>query len=367
MNTTRRAFCIGLPFLGALPTLYASSPGKPGTATSLDLHSMLLPVPRTAVFREEGYEVWCGSVVYGDDGKYHMFYSRWPLQYGGNSWVVKSEIAHAVGDTPFGTFRHSDVALPRRGKEWWDGLVTHNPTVQRFDGKYYLYYMGNTGDDIVTPGLNMVHRNNQRIGVAVADSPFGPWRRFHTPLIDVSHETSAPDSLCIANPSIARGPDGLYHLLYKGVGRERPLPFGGPVVHLMASSTSPIGPFKKNPKPLFLLPGDTFPFEDPFLWFDTKLSQYFCIMKDNRGSASGTGESTLVLFQSADTTDWHRAKPFIVSDLTLHWSDNTTQRISHMERPQITFDASGRPVMLVVAVVVPGEKQTFNVRIPLQA
>ncbi|MEG2500550.1 MAG: hypothetical protein RSA78_05740, partial [Oscillospiraceae bacterium] len=28
-------------------------------------------------FSMEGYWVWCGSVIKGEDGKYHMFASRW--------------------------------------------------------------------------------------------------------------------------------------------------------------------------------------------------------------------------------------------------------------------------------------------------
>ena len=332
-----------------------------------DLHGMLQPIPSTALFGQEGYEVWCGTVIRGEDGKYHMFYSRWPTRFGDQSWVVKSEIAHAVSDTPFGTFTFHDVTLPPRGKEHWDGMVTHNPTVQRFGDKYYLYYMGNTGDDLVTTGLNMVHRNNQRIGVAVANSPYGPWQRFDQPLIDISPESSAPDSLCVANPTLARGKDGTYRLLYKAVGRKNPLPFGGPVVHLMASSTSPTGPFHKELKPLFLVPGETFPFEDPFMWFDPERSRYFCIMKDNHGVASGAHQSTLVLFQSPDSRSWQRAKPFLVSDLTLHWADRPEQKVSRMERPQITFDDDGRPLMLVVAIAAPGAKATFNVRIPLKA
>ena len=35
-------------------------------------------VPRNGGFRMEGYWVWCGSVIKGDDGRYHMFASRWP-------------------------------------------------------------------------------------------------------------------------------------------------------------------------------------------------------------------------------------------------------------------------------------------------
>ena len=33
-----------------------------------------------------------------------------------------------------------------------------------------------------------VNRNNQRIGVAVADDPNGPWKRFDKPLIDAKPE-----------------------------------------------------------------------------------------------------------------------------------------------------------------------------------
>jgi len=138
----------------------------------------LAPAPPTAKFEEEGKSVWGGSLVKGDDGLYHMFYSRWDKGLGW-AWVTHSEIAHATSASPYGPFKFQDVALPIRGAEFWDGLCTHNPTVHKFDGKYYLYYMGNTGDGVEnsTPGkliLNPVHRNNQRIGVAVADSPSGP-------------------------------------------------------------------------------------------------------------------------------------------------------------------------------------------------
>ncbi len=367
MDSTRRSFCLTLSSLAIASRLHGEQQPPSDFSEAPDLHGMLQPIPSTALFRQDGYEVWGGTVIRSEDGKYHMFYSRWPKEFGEQSWVVKSEIAHATTDTSFGTFTFHDVALPPRGKEHWDGMVTHNPTVQRFGDKYYLYYMGNTGDGIVTTGLNMVHRNNQRIGVAVASSPYGPWQRFDQPVIDVSPEASAPDSLCVANPTLTSGKDGMYRLLYKAVGRKNPLPFGGPVVHLMASSTSPTGPFKKELNPLFLVSGETFPFEDPFMWFDPERSRFFCIMKDNHGVASGAHQSTLVLFQSSDSRSWQRARPFLVSDLALHWADRPEQKVSHMERPQLTFDESGRPLMLVVAIAAPGANVTFNVRIPLKA
>src|SRR5262245_12009882 len=43
-----------------------------------DFHSRLMAAPLKGGFRLEGYWVWCGSVIKGDDGKYHMCASRWP-------------------------------------------------------------------------------------------------------------------------------------------------------------------------------------------------------------------------------------------------------------------------------------------------
>ena len=107
-------------------------------------------------------------------------------------------------------------------RTFWDGLNTHNPTIHFYEGKYYLYYTGNTGDGVnMKKGLNPTHRNNQRIGVAVSESPYGPWKRFDTPLIDVSKDTAAYDALMVANPSVTRMHDGRYLMVYKAVAKKR--------------------------------------------------------------------------------------------------------------------------------------------------
>jgi hypothetical protein len=335
-----------------------------GGVPPLDLAGSMRPIPATAAFSDPGYYVWCGTMIRGGDGRYHLYYSRWKLSDGFQSWVTRSEVAHAVGDSPEGPFVFHDVALPARGARFWDGLVTHNPMIHRFGGKYYLYYMGDTGDGVVMRDLNWGMRNQQRVGVAVADDPNGPWKRFDKPLIDVSADPSAPDSLCTNNPSLTQGRDGRYYLLYKAVGREKPLPFGGPVVHLMAVSDSPTGPFKKDPTPLLTVPGNNFPFEDPFLWFDAQRDLYFVILKDNKGIVSGLGHSSLILYESKDATHWKASEHLLVSDLKLNWEGGRTQKVDNLERPQLSFDKAGNPIALIVAIRV-GEQPTFNVRIPL--
>ncbi len=319
-------------------------------------------------FEDNKWSIWGGSLVKGEDGLYHMFYSRWKKELGW-AWVTNSEIAHAVSESAFGPFEFKDVILPVRGVEYWDGLCTHNPTVHKFDGKYYLYYMGNTGDGKVTssPGnliLNPVHRNNQRIGVAVADSPNGPWKRFDTPLIDISPDENTLDALMVSNPSITRRPEGGYLMVYKAVGKKRPGIWGGPVVHCVATADYPTGPFKKFDKPVFQAKDHDFPAEDPFIWYQE--GKYRAIVKDMHGAFTDAGRA-LVLFESEDGFDWKLSDNPLVSALEIKWANGNNQEVHHLERPQLYIE-NGKPIVLLCASdIVDAENviQSFNVQIPI--
>lgn len=325
-----------------------------------DFTRMIQPVPVSAIFEDPGYIVWCGTVVRDDHGKHHLFYSRWPKELGHYAWVTHSEVAHAVADHALGPYKFVDVALPSRGKEYWDGLCTHNPTVMRFGDKYYLYYMGNTGDGKAMPTLNWSHRNNQRVGVAVADSPNGPWIRTGTPLI--APTPGFHDALCLANPSVTQRPDGGYLMIYKAVGDKGNKPFGGPVVHVVATSDSPTGPFKKLSDPVFTSKGSTFAAEDPFIWYGP--DRYWAIVKDLSGSFTQAGTS-LALFESPDGFSWKPAAHPLVSTLNLKWADGEGRKLMKLERPQLLFE-NGRPTVLFCAAAPEGKlDESFNVQIPL--
>ncbi len=335
-------------------------------AAALNLADMIQPVPESAIFSQEDYYVWGGSIIRSEDGTYHLFYSRWQQKFGFNAWVTHSEIAHAIGDSPVGAFSFSDVTLPVRGNTYWDGLCTHNPTILKEDGKYYLYYMGNTGDGKVTEGLNWSHRNNQRIGVAVADKPEGPWKRFDQPLLDVSTDSNAPDALMVSNPAVSRGPDGGFLMIYKAVGLQRALPFGGPVVHLTATSDAPTGPFTKQMQPVFTAPGVDFPAEDPFVWYDKKREKYYAVVKDMEGYFTNAGRS-LALWESFDGLDWRQSENILVSTTKLKWIGGSVQELDRLERPQLLFDENNKPIVLICAVAeTPDGSNSYNVRIPLK-
>ncbi len=325
-------------------------------------------VSRKSVFVSDTQSIWGGSVAKGADGQYHMLYSRWPKHLGW-AWVTDSEIAHAVSDNPLGPYKHKDVALPRLGKAPWDGWCTHNPTVHKFGDKYYLYYMGNTGDGEVVgpPGkhkLNWTHRNNQRIGVAVADDLAGPWTRMDKPVLDINADSAASDALMTSNPSVCQRPDGKILMVYKAVGKEFPLPGGGPVVHMVAFADDPTGPFTKMPNPIFTFEGERFPAEDPYIWFQE--GKYRAIVKRMK-HVKKKRMFSLVHYDSTDGIEWHPAKHHEISDRTVTWEDGQTEKFDHLERPQVVVE-DGVPVALMCAadrIDKNKVRHSFNIQIPL--
>jgi hypothetical protein len=344
--------------------LASYSNGRAATnAVEYDISAMLQPLPRTAKFSDPDYNIWCGSAVKGDDGRYHLYYSRWPRQLGHKAWVTHSEVAHAVSDSPLGPWRHHDVALPARGTNFWDGSCTHNPTVLRLGDKYYLYYMGNYGDGVVRQPLNWEHRNHQRVGVAVAGSPNGPWQRFDRPILDTSSDTNAPDALVVTNPSVTQRPEGGVLMIYKAVGLQRAPPFGGPVVHLVATADNPLGPFTEHPGEVFGAKGVAFAAEDPFIWHG--IDRYWAVVKDNDGHFTHRGYS-LALWESADGINWKLSRhPFVANPSTIRWADGHEEKFTALERPQVVFE-NGEPIALCCAAANNRERDgSFNVQIPL--
>lgn len=339
------------------------SDAKSATTAIPDFTKLIQPLRDTSVFSDPDYNIWCGSVVEGKDGKFHMFYSRWPLATGHNGWVTHSEIARAVSDSPYGPFTHADVVLPERDRSFWDGACTHNPTVVQIGDKYYLYYMGNTGDREPTPHLNWQHRNNQRIGVAVADSPEGPWTRFDEPLIDVSDEAGAPDALMTSNPSVTVKPNGEILMIYKAVAKRGPMPFGGPVVHLAATADSPLGPFTKHPEEIFTGNGEFFAAEDPFIWHDGE--RFLAIVKDMEGHFTGVNPSMALFVSDNGITGWKPAPQILVSGLQVARADGSKWNLKKLERPQLLFK-NGQPIVLYCAAGDTWDlSKTFNLAIPL--
>jgi beta-xylosidase len=318
----------------------------------LNLSEMIQPVPSESFYMDEGFFTWGGSMVKGDDNKYYLFYSRWPYEVKHSGWLMHSEIACSVADKPTGPYTFHSVILKGRGGDYFDSNTIHNPHIQKYDGKYYLYYIG--------AGLKEVRaetQRTQRIGVAVSDKISGPWKRFDTPLLDVT--PGSFDSGFTTNPSVVQKNDSTYIMVYKCIGEENNK------VHGVAFSKSPTGPFIKHNKPIFTLENSKAPAEDPFIFmYNEKL---YAILSDNRGEFTGIRQA-LCLFTSDNGIDWNVAEHQIVSDRNIEWEDGTTEKLSDLERPQIWFDENNEPTVLFCAAtrVKRTAGNSFNIHIPLR-
>lgn len=315
--------------------------------------SKRLSVPSYASFRREDGYVWCVSTCKGSDMKYYLLYSFWHKKEGYDAWVTHSKILCAVSDSPLGPFTGTGLALDGAGKGW-DADVTHNPCVIEENGIYYMYYMGTRKGD----GW-WGYRNNQRIGVAYASHPQGPWMRFDEPCIDVSLDSW--DCLMTSNPSVTKGADGRFYMMYKGVGQGK-MPQGGAVSVGMAVADSPLGPWHKyKNNPVFANPNNPWTMEDPCIWYQG--NRFWGLIKDFQGYFTGGEPGAVGLFESPDGFNWSFSESSVHISLELLWENGEKQRLKRLERPNIFFE-QGNPVKIDFACLTEDDV-SFCVHIPL--
>ena len=342
------------------------------TQDSLDFSKMIPDTPDKIFFQMEGYCVWCNGVVKDDEGKFHMFFSRWPESRGFDAWVTHSEVAHAISDSLFGPYTFNDVALPQRGNKYWDGDYAHNPHVLKDGNTYYLYYTGNRGSgywyntpDTVKPKMSdrewWINRNNQRIGVAVSDSPYGPWKRYDKPLVDI-----VKGRLTTGVPTVTKRHDGKYMMVYKSVIDNGTFKGGG-VVHHVALSDNPLGPFVDYEKPFVVSSKSDFPIDDHVEWYQD--GKYYCIAKDHAGSKENSltefGKS-LILFDSYDGLNWNLSKNPLVHRFTINFSDSTSMDFERLEMPKIYMEKGVVKAIFLAAKPV-GVDKSFSIVLPVNS
>lgn len=296
----------------------------------------LKPVGR--LLEEKGYYVWCNSPVYDNDGKVHVFYSRWPEKYGMGGWIHKCEIAHAVADSAESPFKHCEVVLaPREG--FFDSTTCHNPHIQMVDGLYCLFYMGNSNGKT----------NTKRIGLATSDLLNGPWKRTDIPLLDAG-DSGAWDDHCTTNPAFVKHPNGEYWLYYKSWNTKEYEDAAGQKIrgnrkYGLAIANSVTGPYKKfenNPVIDFSKLGNNEQLEDAFVWIEN--GKFRLIARDMGFFNHDYG----LIFESEDGINW--SNPKIAYFETDHYFTQPPKpkhlsRYGRLERPQILM-RNGNPEYL---------------------
>jgi len=353
-------------------TLAFGAAGTDRGVASLPSFPELGTVPRSGGFRMEGYWVWCGSVIRGDDGRYHLFASRWPKSIPFHpGWMTTSEIVRAVADRPAGPYAFQQVVLPARGAEWWDGRATHNPAIARHGDTYVLFYMGSTHPfDDPAPGhpfpltdpRAVVARSNKRIGVATATRLEGPWTRYERPVLDTRPGTFY--SFLTSNPAPVIHAGGSVLLMFKARRYEGTTHSG--MMLGVARAPHYLGPYDVvGDQPIFSSSrfGEV---EDPFVWKTG--DGYEMVAKDMTGKLAGEKHAAIHA-RSTDGTDWTLADPPKAWSRTLRFDDGRTQTMGQLERPFLLIE-NGRPTFLFAAAGDgPGGfahmTESFNLAVPL--
>lgn len=289
----------------------------------------LLPIPTDSGFRQEGFFIWCGSMIRAG-GRYHLFASRWPEGTGNPNHLVGildgyrkySEIVRATSDNPIGPYTFQEVVLAGRGAGYWDGQSCHGPKIVKVKDKFVLYYQAIACDSRL-----------RKIGYAWATDIEGPWHRCarEIPLTDDAN-----------NPGPCIRPDGSVLLAYRTINLA---------MHVARANAfdGDYGTIAENIFPA----GDL---EDPDLYFAD--GQYHMIMEDNGGVLTGSVRHGGHMV-SPDGIQWKPHVPPKVYTHDMRWADGTSWVATRRERPDVFNDldgvkGSGHPTHLITGVLYKG-------------
>ena len=302
----------------------------------------------------DGYYVWDCSVIKSGE-KYYMFSSRWKEEYGfGWNWLFNSEIICSVSDKPEGPYIFQRVVLPRRGRQYFDGMNTHNTCIKEYKGKFYLYYMGTTyGGDIPVKATEIPNSygeetwNRKRIGLAVAEDINGEFVRRDTPILK-PRSCELWDCTITTNPSVTILPNGKTYMIYKSRSA-----YGKPLKLGIAVADAPDGEFRRlSDSPIWEFADEDMHIEDPFIWYDIEKQKFCLIAKDDvkKGKYGITGEWGAGFYaESDDCMDFKIGAEPKVYSRTIEWSDGRKTTQGNLERPSVLFDENGKPTHIFCA------------------
>ena len=327
----------------------------------IHISDRIQPIRASNVFRSPEYFHWCSSILRGEDGTCHLFYSRWKRSLTFNAWLTHSEIAHAVSDSPDGPYTYVNTVLDFQ-KDFYepgDRISAHGPKIQCFGGKYYLYFSSTHLDRGLSDGALSaissaaewgdpdwkVLRENQRSYVAVADRPEGPYQVRPDPLT----EPGGPIETLVVNPAAARGHDDRYYLIVKG---DTP---GATTFHrsqAVAISELPDRDFVLQPEPVI----EKWDTEDMDLHYDPGSHRYYAVFH---------AHTYLGMMTSQDGLHWEKAEDFCLTEKKLLRADGSFLEPERLERPAVYWE-NGQPRTLSAAVQE-ADGDSYTVFIPLKA
>gem|GEM_PF-112018 len=295
-----------------------------------------------AAIADTNYTCWGASPIVSDDGRVHLFVERWPERNVDPAWRKSAEIAHYVADAPEGPFHFRDVALRGTGTNTWDKFAPCNPEIYRFGDTYALLYIAN--DDFRQPP----HPRNQRIGLALAPSLDGPWRKAGRDglILESSRDTNHWSyGSQVVNPTLIRR-GGNFLLYFKSRCQEQ-----AGTVYALAVADKLEGPYVIEGGPI-TRQGVTLEDASAFVWQDKA-----CLLTtDNHGEMTGIpGGGTL--WVSEDGRNFNPAWTQIGFDrIPAYYPAYDAKKTTHFyggsnpkfERPKVLM-RDGQPAFLYAA------------------
>lgn len=305
-------------------------------------------VSKSAAFRMDGHWVWCGSCAYDEKtGLYHLFSSVWSKKFPFTpNWRTHSRVVRAVSQDLDGPYTWAEDVLLPRGGTFWDGCMAHNPTIHRHGDHWLLFYTGTrysgegpsesgpilkTGDPRTKEA-----RSNQRIGLAIATSPEGPWERLDEPILQPRPDKW--DSVMNANPAPVVHEDGSVLLYYKSSSAgTASLRYG------VARAEHWRGPYRPLLDEHIRWAENDTPYEDASVWRENGI--YHMLFKDIGDTLTGEHHGGCYAI-SQDGLNWKLSGKGYSRQLD--WDDGSSTLQGSLERPQI-FMKDGKPIRIFCA------------------
>ena len=260
------------------------------------------PVPVNSGFRMDGYYVWCGSMIKGNDGLYYLFAARWPEEATFPAgYMTHSEIVLATSPSPEEPFTFRKVVISGRGGDYWDAGMAHNPYVIPVDDHYVMFYIGTQNGSY----------EKRAIGYAYSKSLTDGWVRSDKPL-DLPPNAN--------NPAILVKDDGVYLYFRDGnlrVSVARAETYRGPYT-VLNDNLCPKGAV-----------------EDMFVYREG--DRYVMLAEDAVGAYTGLKKGG-VRFLSDDAVHFEADEPAQAYGFDILYEDGSKQTLQRRERPFLLFE-----------------------------
>jgi len=253
------------------------------------------------------WDYWDGKIIKGNDGKYHLFGSRWDQARGHNGWG-NSKAVHAVSDNLFGPYMDKGLCWPDS-----EGGKGHNVTaLQLADGRYAIVISE------TRPGT-----------VYVSKSLDGPWELLGKITVADIPKWRASNEIILLRP------DGNYEM------------FGRAGVVLL-STNGVLGPYLAQGPSIYphivgMPQHELQHLEDPVLWFSGGLYHI---------TVNNWSDRKAYHLTSANGIDsWtYRGLAYTPAQDFVRYTDGTVNRWPKLERPGVYLE-NGHIAAITLAVI----------------